>query len=71
MRHALSKTIIFASVVEMIAKKDHISLHEARDRFYNSDLIKLFNDDSLGLYGESPLFIYSLFNEELARKALK
>ena len=71
MRHALSKTIIFASVVEMIAEKDHISLHEARDRFYNSDLIKLFNDDSLGLYGESPLFIYSLYNEELARKALK
>ena len=64
MRHALSKTIIFASVVEMIAEKDHISLHEARDRFYNSDLIKLFNDDSLGLYGESPLYIFSLFQEE-------
>ena len=64
MAHELAKTLIFSDVIEMIAHDFHITLNDARDRFYNSELIKLFSDDELGLYGESPLFIYSLFKKE-------
>ena len=71
MGHALSKTIIFANVIDMIVQNEHISFHEARDSFYDSDLIKLFNDDSNGLYGESPLFVYGLYEQEKERKSLK
>ena len=65
MGHELSKILIFNEVVQLIAQKNHISLDEARDIFYNSKTVLCFDDDSLGLYGESPLHIYSLFQEEI------
>ena len=64
MAHELSKTLIFNEVVQLIAQKNHISLDEARDIFYSSKTVLCFDDDSLGLYGESPLYIFSLFQEE-------
>ena len=64
MDHSLAKTLIFSDVIEMIAKDYRVSLDEARDRFYTSEIVKLFSDDDLGLYGESPLFVYSLYKEE-------
>ena len=64
MAHELVKIIIFSHVIEMIAQDYHMSLEEARDSFYNSELIKSFSNDELGLYGQSPLYIYSLFKEE-------
>ena len=68
MGHELSKILIFNEVVQLIAQKNHISLAEARDIFYNSKTVLCFDDDSLGLYGESPLHIYSLFQEEIELK---
>jgi len=64
MTHELSKTLIFNEVVQLIAQKNHISLDEARDIFYSSKTVLCFDDDTLGLYGESPLYIFSLFEEE-------
>ena len=64
MAHELAKTLIFSDVIEMIAQDYHITLDEARDRFYGSDVIKLFSDDELGLYGDSPYYIYSLYKKE-------
>lgn len=70
MAHELSKTLIFTDVIEMIAQDYHVSLDEARDRFYTSEVIKLFSDDSLGLYGDSPFYVYSLYKKEMKIKDL-
>lgn len=70
MAHELAKTLIFSDVIEMIAQEYRISLDEARDRFYASELIKFFNDDSLGLYGDSPFYVYSLYKNEQKTKNL-
>ena len=70
MAHELAKTLIFSDVIELIAQDYRISLEEARDRFYNSDVIKLFSDDSLGLYGDSPFYVYSLYKKEMKIKDL-
>ena len=51
-------------VVEMIAKHYRISLDEARDMFYCSETIDLLDDDETGLYGEAPIFVFSLFEKE-------
>lgn len=64
MEHILSKTIIISKVVELIAEKYNVSLLEARNRLYQSDIIDLIDDDETGLYGESPLYVFSLYQEK-------
>ena len=65
MEHLLTKSIIIVKVTELIADGLNISLSEARDKLYSSDLIILIEDDETGLYGESPLYAFSLFEEEM------
>ena len=68
MEHTLAKTIIVTKVTELISDKYRISINEARDKLYRSNIIDLIDDDETGLYGESPLYVFSLFEEE-ERKA--
>lgn len=64
MEHLLSKTLLISKVVELIAEMEGISIAEARDEFYKSEVIKLLDDDSSGLYGESPLYILSIYEQK-------
>lgn len=64
MAHQLVKTLLLAKVSEIIAAQYKISISEARERLYQSDVIKFIDDDELGLYGESPWYIFSLFELE-------
>ena len=64
MQHKLSKTLLIVKVTELIAAKYNISISEARDRLYKSNIIDLIDDDETGLYGESPLYVFSLFEQE-------
>ena len=68
MEHVLSKTILITQVVELIAKKFNLSIEEARNRFYESEISKLLDDDETGLYGESALYLFSLYEKELKAK---
>lgn len=64
MEHQLAKTLLITKVTELIANKYSISISEARDMLYDSNLIELIDDDETGLYGESPLYVFSLFEQE-------
>ena len=64
MGHVLSKTILISQTIELIAKKYKLSIEEARDRFYKSNVIEMLDDDETGLYGESALYLLSLFDEQ-------
>ena len=69
MEHVLSKTILVSQVIELIAKKYKLSVGEARNRFYESDVIEMLDDDETGLYGESALYLLSLYEKhELKNK---
>ena len=68
MEHLLAKTLLITRVTELIAKKYSISLAEARDELYSSDIIGFIDDDETGLYGESPLYVFSLFEKEKSSK---
>lgn len=61
MEHVLSKTILITKVIELIADHYKITLEEARNRFYKTNIINLIDDDTTGLYGESPLYVFSLY----------
>ena len=64
MEHQLSKTLLKVKVTELIAKQYRISISEARDMLYQSEVVKLIDDDETGLYGESPLYVFSIFEQE-------
>ncbi|MBO4666711.1 MAG: NUDIX domain-containing protein [Bacilli bacterium] len=71
MGHVLSKTILISQVVEMIARKYKLSMEEARNNFYDSDVIEMLDDDETGLYGESALYLFSLYEEYLKNRFIK
>ena len=67
--HILSKTILISQVIELIAKKYKLSIEDARNRLYQSDIVEMLDDDETGLYGESALYLLSLFDEQSKNKS--
>ena len=67
MEHVLAKTILISQTTELIAKKFKLTMEEARNRFYASNVIEMLDDDETGLYGESALYLLSLFESEMYR----
>lgn len=65
MGHVLSKTILISQTIELIAKKYKLTIDEARNRFYESNVIELLDDDETGLYGESALYLLSIYENSL------
>ena len=61
MSHLIAKNIMINMVAELIAEKYKLSLKEARIELYRSEIISLLDDDETGLYGESPLYVFSLY----------
>ena len=68
MEHQLAKTILIRKVSELIAEEYQIPISDARDILYNSRIIELINDDETGFYGESPLYIFSVFENETKKQ---
>lgn len=64
MKHVLSKTILISQTVELIAKKYKLTIEEARNKFYESRVIEMLDDDETGLYGESALYLLSLYESK-------
>ena len=65
MEHVLAKTILISQTIELIAKKYKLSVKEAREKFYESNVIDMLDDDETGLYGESALYLLSLYDKYL------
>lgn len=64
MSHILANTILISQTIELIAKEYKISIEETRDRFFNSQIIELLEDEETGLYGESALYLLSLYKRK-------
>lgn len=71
MEHILSKTILISQTIELIAKKYKLSTDEARNKFYESDVIEMLDDDETGLYGSSALYLLSLYDHHSKNKKRK
>jgi hypothetical protein len=65
MAHSLIKATIIPDIIRLIAEKYDVLEREALDMFYNSATAASLDDDETGLYGQSPLYIFSLFVEEM------
>jgi hypothetical protein len=70
MAHGLIKATIIPDIIKLIAKKYMVSEQKAMDMFYTSATAASLDDDETGLYGQSPLYIFSLLVEEMAGKSV-
>jgi hypothetical protein len=68
MSHHLVRAITVPDIVEMIMAKYHVDENMALHLFYTSGTGIAYADDETGLYGQSALYIFSLFVEEMTLK---
>ena len=71
MEHVLSKTILISQIIELIAKHYKISLEDARNRLYESNIIDMLDDDETGLYSQSALYLFSLYEDYIKTNSSK
>jgi hypothetical protein len=64
MAHGLVKAAIIPEVIRLIRGKYSVTEEKALDMFYTSAAAVSLDDDETGLYGQSPLYIFSIFNDE-------
>jgi len=58
--HHLIKTVLIPQVAELLMKNKNFSENEALRVIYESPIAPLLEDDSMGLYGQSALYLYGL-----------
>lgn len=64
MEHYITRATIIPEVVGKIIEKYHMTEEEALQAFYTSATGASLADNDTGLYGQSPLYIFGLFDEE-------
>ncbi len=62
--HHLVRATVLPEIIRLIANHEGCSEEEALSRFYTSTTGSLYSDDDSGLYGQSPLFVFSLYCKE-------
>lgn len=62
--HHLIKTILIPQIAELLMKNKNLTENEALRKIYNSPLAELLEDDSMGLYGQSALYLYGLIENQ-------
>ena len=60
---AITKALIIAEVIELIAKKYIVNLKEATKMYYTSNTSKMMSDDNTAMYGDSALNVFSVFEQ--------
>ena len=64
--HHLVKTVLIPQIAELLMKNKGLSETAALSAIYHSPVASLLEDDSMGLYGQSALYLYGLIESEKA-----
>jgi len=64
MGHELIKATVIPDIIKKIQDEYHITEEDALAKFFKSITYLNYDDDETGLYGQSALYIFSLFKEE-------
>ena len=64
MSHHLYNSTVIPEIIELISKHYNIDEKTAMDDFYKSKTLKALNDAQTGLYGQSALYIFSVYQNE-------
>lgn len=66
--HYLIRAMIIPSIITMIMEGYSQNDKEALEAFYTSATGASLADDETGLYGQSPLYIYGLYLNEMGER---
>ena len=66
MGHAAVRSVIIPEIVKKIMDRYHVDENTALKRFYGSSTGASLADDETGLYGQSPNYIFSLYEQEMS-----
>lgn len=61
--HHLIKTILIPQIAELLITNKGLSEDAALKTIYESPVAPLLEDDSMGLYGQSAVYLYGLITE--------
>lgn len=64
MDHSTTRALIIPDIIKKIMEYYNISAMQAYDEFYTSATGDALSDDTTGLYGQSPNYIFGLFLNE-------
>ena len=64
MSHGTIRAATLLTIVRLITEEYGVSDDEAIKMFYESHIGACYADDESGLYGQSALYVFSLFKEE-------
>jgi len=67
MPHGTIRAATLKTIIPLIMEHFDCDENSALKMFYESHTGKCYADDSLGLYGQSAIHIFSLFCDEIAR----
>ena len=65
MAHGTIRAVTLKTIIPLIMERFKCSENEALKLFYESNTGACFSDDSTGLYGQSALYVFSLFCDEV------
>ncbi|MBO4667471.1 MAG: hypothetical protein J5666_05025 [Bacilli bacterium] len=60
-QHDVAKLLLKKYVIDLISKEESISIIEAKEKLKSSGISALIDDDETGLYDESPLYVFSIY----------
>ena len=63
MSHGTIRAATLPTIIKLIADRFGVSDDEAMKMFYESHIGACYADDESGLYGQSALYVFSLFQE--------
>ena len=69
MAHCTIRATTLKTIILLIMEHFNCEENAALKLFYESHIGKCFSDDSTGLYGQSALYIFSLFCDEKKEKS--
>jgi len=64
MKHGTIRAATLKTILKSIMEHFSVGENDAIKMFYESHIGKCFSDDESGLYGQSAVYIFSLFLEE-------
>jgi len=65
MPHGTIRAATMPTIVKLISDEYGVSDDEAMKMFYESHIGACYSDDESGLYGQSALYVFSLFKDDI------
>ena len=65
MGHGTIRAATMQTILNLIMEHYSVDENKALKMFYESHTGMCYSDDSTGLYGQSALYVFSLFREEI------